>query len=111
METLPSAFVTGETVLLKLPLLKLFVVKVEAPPGAIELVAATEVISVELSRVDVPVAVAFTGVSNADVPEEMAIGSRSIVDVPVPASSRDRSETDVPAALTCASKLMTELPL
>ena len=100
IDTLPSALVTGVTVLSNDPLLKLFVVNVDAPPGAMPLVAATEVSRVEPSRVDVPVAVAFTGVSKADVPVESAIGNTSIDDVPVPLSVASLSETEVPVALT-----------
>ena len=68
IETLPSAFTIGTAVLLKSPLLKLAVVNAEAPPAATAPAAAIDVINVEPINVEVPVALAFTGVLKSEVP-------------------------------------------
>ena len=69
----------------KSPLLKLAVVKVEAPPAATSPAEATEVTKVDPINVEVPVAVAFIGVSKVGVPAAKSSVRTSIEELPVPA--------------------------
>ena len=97
-------------VLSKLPLLKLAVVKVDAPPGAMPPAPAIDVISVEPTSVEVPVAVAFTGVSKLTFQkqyQQQHIYGRATVPIAVSCLS----VADTPVARTCASNVIADTPL